>query len=71
MCNFMDLSKLNREELENLRRELGVRLSTIDNILDRQAYGNRSSDIEELEEEYQEIEKKLEIIRKLLNNRTR
>lgn len=68
----VELEKLSKEELEKLKRELGVRLSTIDNILDRQAYGKQDDDyIIELEEEYEEIEKMLEKIRGLLNNRTR
>ena len=33
----VELEKLSKEELEKLKRELGVRLSTIDNILDRQS----------------------------------
>ena len=68
----VELEKLSKEELEKLKRELGVRLSTIDNILDRQAYGKQDEDeIAELEEEYEEIEKMLEKIRGLLNNKTR
>ncbi len=68
----IELEKLSKEELEKLRRELGIRLSTIDNILDRQAYGKQDEDeIAELEEEYEQIEKMLEKIRGLLNNKTR
>lgn len=68
----IELEKLSKEELEKLRKELGIRLSTIDNILDRQAYGRQNEDeIAELEEEYDEIEKMLEKIRGLLNNKTR
>jgi isopentenyldiphosphate isomerase len=68
----IELEKLSKEELEKLRRELGIRLSTIDNILDRQAYGRQDEDeITELEEEYEQIEKMLEKIRGLLNNKTR
>ena len=68
----IELEKLSKEELEKLRRELGIRLSTIDNILDRQAYGKQDEyEIAELEEEYEQIEKMLEKIRGLLNNKTR
>lgn len=68
----IELEKLSKEELEKLRKELGIRLSTIDNILDRQAYGKQDEDeIAELEEEYDEIEKMLEKIRGLLNNKIR
>ena len=68
----IELEKLSKEELEKLRRELGIRLSTIDNILDRQAYGKQDEDeIAELEEEYEQIEKMLEKIRGLLNNKPR
>ena len=66
----IELEKLSKEELEKLRRELGIRLSTIDNILDRQAYG-KQDEVAELEEEYEQIEKMLEKIRGLLNNKTR
>ena len=68
----MDLTKLSKEQLETLKREYGVRLSTIDRILDRQAFGGGDSEeIDELNREYEEIEENLEKIRLLLNNKMR
>lgn len=68
----MDLTKLSKEQLETLKREYGVRLSTIDRILDRQAFGGGDpEEIDELNREYEEIEKNLEKIRLLLNNKMR
>lgn len=69
---IMTLEKMSRDELETLKRELGRRLSTIENFLDRQAFGSADQDeIDELNEEYEQIEKKLEIIRGLLNKNVR
>lgn len=68
----MDFEKMNRDELETLRREMGRRLSTIEHLLDRQAFGSVDQDeIDQLNDEYEEIEKNLEIIRSLLNKKTR
>ena len=46
----------------NERAWISRRLSTIDGLLDRAAYRN-ASDVEELTEEYEELEKRLEVIR--------
>ena len=68
----MDLSTLSEEELKKFRRELTVRVSSIENKLDRQAYGKMDEDeIEELENQEEECQKMIQKIDSLLNNRKR
>ena len=68
----MDLSTLSEEELKKFRRELTVRVSSIENKLDRQAYGKMDDDeIEELENQEEECQKMIQKIDSLLNNRKR
>lgn len=58
----INLEKLNNEELTKLRRNLAIRRSTIDSILDKQAFGHGSDDVDELNEEFDKCE---EIIKKI------
>jgi hypothetical protein len=68
----IDLSTLSEEELKKFRRELTVRVSSIENKLDRQAYGKMDDDeIEELENQEEECQKMIQKIDSLLNNRKR
>ena len=68
----IDLSTLSEEELKKFRRELTVRVSSIENKLDRQAYGKMDEDeIEELENQEEECQKMIQKIDSLLNNRKR
>lgn len=72
----MDWGKIKLEELDNeqltqLRRELAGRRSTIDRILDRQAYGNSIEDEDELNEESDLCEELIKKIDTMLNIKKR
>ena len=60
---------MSKEELTQLRRELTIKRSAIDNKLDSQAYGDMDEEeIRELEEKYDECGELIQEIDKILDN---
>lgn len=60
---------MSKEELMQLRRELTIKRSAIDNKLDSQAYGDMDEEeIRELEEKYDECGELIQEIDKILDN---